>query len=134
MRIPSRSPLLLAAICLVLFPASIEAQSVITGQIDAAAGAALPGVIINAIGVFPIGTLVLLDTNELGVVYRNNSEDLMRPKVRVFADVDGEKEVIQIMDLTRKDTSTGTYIRSIKQMIDPHKYGIDVQRYIYWKH
>jgi len=89
---------------------------------------------INAIGVFPIGTLVLLDTNELGVVYRNNSEDLMRPKVRVFADVDGEKEVVQIMDLTRKDTSTGTYIRSIKQMIDPHKYGIDVQRYIYWKH
>lgn len=89
---------------------------------------------INSIGVFPIGTLVLLDTNELGVVYRNNSEDLMRPKVRVFADVDGEKELIQIMDLTRKDTHTGAYVRSIKQMIDPHKYGIDVQRYVYWKH
>ena len=89
---------------------------------------------INAIGVFPIGTLVLLDTNELGVVYRNNSEDLMRPKVRVFADVDGEKEMVQIMDLTRKDTSTGAYVRSIKQMVDPHKYGIDVQRYVYWKH
>lgn len=89
---------------------------------------------INAIGVFPIGTLVLLDTHELGVVYRNNTEDLMRPKVRVFADAQGEKEVIQIVDLTRQDTASGKYLRSIKQMVDPHKYGIDIQRFVYWKH
>jgi HD-GYP domain-containing protein (c-di-GMP phosphodiesterase class II) len=86
---------------------------------------------INAIGVFPIGTLLLLDTNELGVVYRNNSEDLMRPKVRVFADKKGEREVVEIIDLTRKDPETGRYLRSVKQMVDPHKYGIDIKKYVH---
>jgi HD-GYP domain-containing protein (c-di-GMP phosphodiesterase class II) len=86
---------------------------------------------INAIGVFPIGTLLLLDSRELGVVYRNNPDDLLRPKVRVFADEQGEKEIVEIVDLTRKDAKTGKYLRSVKQMVDPHKYGIDIQRYVY---
>jgi HD-GYP domain-containing protein (c-di-GMP phosphodiesterase class II) len=88
---------------------------------------------INAIGVFPIGTLLLLDTRELGVVYRNNPDDLLRPKVRVFADEHGEKDIVEIVDLTRKDSKTGKHLRSVKQMVDPHKYGIDIQRYIYWQ-
>jgi HD-GYP domain-containing protein (c-di-GMP phosphodiesterase class II) len=88
---------------------------------------------INAIGVFPIGTLLLLDSNELGVVYRNNPDDLLRPKVRIFADQEGEKEIVEIVDLSRQDPSTGKYVRSVKQMVDPHKYGIDIQRYIYWQ-
>jgi HD-GYP domain-containing protein (c-di-GMP phosphodiesterase class II) len=86
---------------------------------------------INAVGVFPIGTLLLLDSNEIGVVYRNNPDDLLRPKVRVFADAHGEKEIIEIVDLTRRDPESGKYLRSVKQMVDPHKYGIDIQRYIY---
>jgi len=88
---------------------------------------------INAIGVFPIGTLLLLDTKELGVVYRNNPDDLLRPKVRVFADENGEKDIVEIVDLTRKDAKTGKFLRSVKQMVDPHKYNIDIQRYIYWQ-
>jgi hypothetical protein len=86
---------------------------------------------VNAIGVFPIGTLLLLDTGELGVVYRNNSEDLMRPKVRVFADKGGSREVVEIVDLTRKDPETGRYLRTVKQMVDPHKYGIDVSKFVH---
>ncbi len=88
---------------------------------------------INAIGVYPIGTLLLLDTKELGVVYRNNPDDLLRPKVRVFADEHGEKDIVEIVDLTRKDAKTGKFLRSVKQMVDPHKYNIDIQRYIYWQ-
>jgi HD-GYP domain-containing protein (c-di-GMP phosphodiesterase class II) len=88
---------------------------------------------INAVGVFPIGTLLLLDTDELGVVYRNNPDDLLRPKVRVFADRHGEKEIVEIVDLTRKDSKTGRFVRSVRQMVDPHKYGIDIQKYIYWQ-
>ena len=53
MRIPSPSPLLFATICLVLFPASVQAQGVITGQIDDSTGTGLPGVIVDAIGVSP---------------------------------------------------------------------------------
>jgi len=67
------------------------------------------------------------------VVYRNNPDDLLRPKVRVFADLHGEKEIVEIVDLSRKDGKTGKYLRSVKQMVDPYKYGIDVQRYIYWQ-
>lgn len=88
---------------------------------------------INAVGVFPIGTLLLLDTDELGVVFRNNPAELLRPKVRVFADRNGEKEIVEIVDLSRRDETTGKFQRSVKQMVDPNKYGIDIQKYIYWK-
>ena len=42
MRFLFPSPLLLAAICLVLFPASLQAQGVIAGRTDDATGAGLP--------------------------------------------------------------------------------------------
>lgn len=36
---------------------------------------------IGAVGVFPIGTAVLLDGGERGVVHRNHDDDLLRPEV-----------------------------------------------------
>ena len=51
MRFSSTPPLLLAAICFVLLPTPVQAQGVITGQIDDAAGIGLRGVMVDAIRV-----------------------------------------------------------------------------------
>jgi HD-GYP domain-containing protein (c-di-GMP phosphodiesterase class II) len=85
---------------------------------------------INAVGVFPIGTLLLLDTHELAIVYRNNPEDLLRPRVRIFADRQGERMRPETVDLTRRHPETGKYLRSVRHMVDPQKHGIDIQRFL----
>ena len=51
MRIRYTTPLLFVAVGLVLLPGSVQAQGLLTGQIDDVAGAGLPGVIVDAIWV-----------------------------------------------------------------------------------
>ncbi len=53
---------------------------------------ALVKVFINMIGVFPLGTLVLLNTNEMGIVIQTQEdvELLDRPKVCLLYYSDGE--------------------------------------------
>lgn len=85
---------------------------------------------IDAVGILPIGTLVLLDTGELGVVGRNDPADPQRPQVRVFADRQGRKAAAEIVDLARRDRATGKPLRSVARVLDAHKLGVDVQSYI----
>ena len=70
MRMPSPSPLLLVVICLALSPTSVQAQGMITGQIDDAVGNGVPGVTVDAIGVAPfderIVTMVTMIADEHG--------------------------------------------------------------------
>lgn len=86
-------------------------------------------VFINIVGVYPIGSLVVLDTDEIGLVYKASPENIYRPKVRIIADKNGKKEIVEIVDLTKKDETSGQYKRSIVRGIDPKKYNIDVWQY-----
>ncbi|MEK7234172.1 MAG: HD-GYP domain-containing protein [Elusimicrobiota bacterium] len=85
---------------------------------------------INAVGILPIGTLVLLDTGELGVVRRNDPADPQRPQVTVFADRRGAKAVVEIVDLAHRDGASGKPLRSIRRVLDAHKHGVDVQKHL----
>ena len=84
---------------------------------------------INMIGVFPIGTLVLLDTKELGLVYGGNSTFYDRPRVMIIVDSRGNRVNGNVVDLTEKDTG-GTYVRSIIKTLDPNKYRINLAEYL----
>ncbi len=87
-------------------------------------------VFINIVGVYPIGSVVILDSGELGVVLGTNSSDISRPKVGVIADRNGKKEKIETVDLTEMDRTTNTYKRSILRTVEPRKYKIDVAKYV----
>jgi HD-GYP domain-containing protein (c-di-GMP phosphodiesterase class II) len=87
-------------------------------------------VFINVMGVYPVGTLVVLNTGEIGLVYRTNPEDLARPLVKIIADRSGEKEKVQTVDLRKFDEATGEYILSIAQTLDPEKCKIDISRHL----
>ena len=84
-------------------------------------------VFINTVGMYPAGTVVLLDTNEIAVVTAHNSNDIFRPKVQVVADtnrkpVQGGTEI----DLSARDEATGAYAVGIVSALDPDEYGVNI--------
>jgi HD-GYP domain-containing protein (c-di-GMP phosphodiesterase class II) len=85
---------------------------------------------VNMVGVYPVGTAVMLDTMELGLVTINNIMFPDRPKVLIITDPKGKKlERGYVVDLTEK-VSTGQYKRSIRKLLDPHKYKINLAEYL----
>ncbi len=84
---------------------------------------------INMVGVFPIGTLVLLDTKELGLVYESDVVFADRPRVLIIIDSTGERVEGPVVNLTEKD-ETGKYLRSIVKTLDPNKYKINLAEYL----
>ena len=90
-------------------------------------------VLITATGVYPVGTLVILDTHELAVVSEvNKNPDLLhRPKVKVISDAMGVPLGDPVtLDLAADDPATGTAARAIIKTTDPQKYGIRVSDYL----
>jgi len=93
---------------------------------------ALVKVFINMIGVFPLGTLVLLNTNEIGIVIQiqEDTELLDRPKVILLYYSDGEYHKGEVVDLREVDEPTGEFNRSIVRTLDPNQYHINVSEFI----
>jgi HD-GYP domain-containing protein (c-di-GMP phosphodiesterase class II) len=85
---------------------------------------------INMIGVFPIGTLVLLDTKELGLVYGGNTMFQDRPRVLIIIDNTGTRIKGHVVDLTEKDSSGIKHLRTIVKTMDPNKYRINLAEYM----
>jgi HD-GYP domain-containing protein (c-di-GMP phosphodiesterase class II) len=83
---------------------------------------------INMIGVFPIGTLVMLNTKELGLVYESNQIFVSRPRVMIITDDKGNRIEGHVVDLTEKDEKD-QYSRTIVKTLDPNKYNINLAEY-----
>lgn len=83
---------------------------------------------INMIGVYPVGSLVLLDTKELGLVYGSTSVP-SRPKVLIIVNSKGKKVDGFVVDLNEK-TKDGRHIRSIVKTMDPNKYKLNLSEYV----
>jgi len=93
---------------------------------------ALVKVFVNMIGVFPLGTLVLLNTHEIGIVIQTpeDSEQIDRPKVRLLYYSDGEYLGSEIVYLREVDEVTLDYKRSIVKSLDPNQYHINVAEFL----
>jgi HD-GYP domain-containing protein (c-di-GMP phosphodiesterase class II) len=84
---------------------------------------------INMVGVYPIGSLLMLDSKELGLVTESNQIFPTRPRVLLIIDSQGTRMTGHIVDLTEKDDQDH-YIRSIIKTIDPNKYKINLAEYL----
>ena len=86
--------------------------------------------LIGLVGIFPIGSLVLLSTGELGIVLKPNADPkwMDRPQVILISrDQKGyvKKELADLMA-----TNGGNqFKRSIVKTLDPNKYHIDIAKY-----
>ena len=91
-------------------------------------------IFIGLVGIFPIGSLVLLNTREMGIVYRANPDPkwLDRPQV-IVVERDGKREVKkEFVDLTETNGG-GQFKRTIVKTLDPNKYHIDIAKYFLQK-
>jgi HD-GYP domain-containing protein (c-di-GMP phosphodiesterase class II) len=87
---------------------------------------------INLLGIYPVGTLVVLDTFELAVVSAANPafDALSRPIVKIVSDARGTMVVPPLeVDLAQVD-GNGDYPRTIIKTADPDRYGINTGDYI----
>lgn len=83
---------------------------------------------VNMIGLFPIGTLLKLDTGETGLVV-HQTRDLLRPRVLLLTSFDGsEKE--SGAEVSLLETSRGRYLRTAVASVDPHAANINVKQYL----
>jgi putative nucleotidyltransferase with HDIG domain len=89
-------------------------------------------VFINMIGIFPLGTLVLLNTNEMGLVtqIQEDSELIDRPKVCLLYYGDGEYRKGKVVDLKEMDEATRDFKRTIVKTLDPNEYNINVAEFL----
>ena len=86
---------------------------------------------INLTGIYPVGTLVILDTFELGIVHAANPipEMLSRPIVRVISDEQGNLlNPGSLRDLAEQGVD-GSFLRTIIKTENPERYGIRVGDY-----
>lgn len=88
-------------------------------------------IFITTMGIYPIGTVVLLDTGEVGVVFQANPDPARgdRPKVKLLTDGKGLPVEGHVVDLTEKGSAEASYRKSIVRTVDPRKYNLDVSRH-----
>jgi HD-GYP domain-containing protein (c-di-GMP phosphodiesterase class II) len=86
---------------------------------------------INLIGIYPVGTCVILDTYEVAIVHAANADasEVHRPIARIVASPEGGVQHPGVLvDLAERDAQ-GNHPRSIVKVTDPLKYGINVSDY-----
>jgi HD-GYP domain-containing protein (c-di-GMP phosphodiesterase class II) len=87
---------------------------------------------INLLGIYPVGTLVVLDTFELAVVSaaNPNPEALSRPIVKIISDAQGNTISPPLQVDLAVPESGGQYARTIIKTADPDRYGITPGDYL----
>jgi hypothetical protein len=88
--------------------------------------------LINLIGIYPVGTCVILDTFEVAIVSGPDPEgqQLNRPLVRIAVEAEGGSVPPPgtVVSLTERDEAGG-YRRSIVKVTNPSRYGLTVGDY-----
>ena len=86
----------------------------------------------SLVGHYPVGTLVVLDTFELGLVHGVNPvpEAISRPLVRIVSDAMGNALFPgHVVDLNAPNGDNSGFARTIIKVADPDRYGIKVSDY-----
>jgi HD-GYP domain-containing protein (c-di-GMP phosphodiesterase class II) len=88
--------------------------------------------LINVLGIYPVGTCVVLDSYEIAIVHSANPDasQMHRPVVRIVAAPDGGLLPTGPLVNLAERAPDGTYVRSIIKVTDPAKYGINPAHYL----
>lgn len=86
-------------------------------------------VAIKMLGVYPLGSLLKLNTNECAVVIGLNHEDRLRPCIRIIRGPDGEIQSPPI-DSDLQNQAADQPARTILRALDPKQEQIDLPQYL----
>ena len=89
-------------------------------------------IFINMLGVYPIGSLLELDTGELALVMETDkTSDGARPMVALLAsDGNGDYVKVGVADLAERDAQSGAFRRNIVKSIHPSTLGIQPAEFL----
>ncbi len=81
---------------------------------------------VNMLGVYPVGTLLTLDTGEIGLaLHDDNKADQARPQVQLLSqDADRAYTKGKLIDLAERNPETGKFLRNIIKAEHPATHGI----------
>jgi putative nucleotidyltransferase with HDIG domain len=80
---------------------------------------------VNIMGLFPVGNLVRLNTEEVGVITAEHPSDPFRPQVKIVFASKGERLEEPFLANTWERDSRGEYPRAVVEAIDPETMEID---------
>jgi len=83
---------------------------------------------VNMVGMFPIGTILKLDTGEVGLV-KHQTRDLLRPRVLLLTKFDGSEKETGV-ETSLLETVGGKYKRTIVGTINPYEMKINIKKYL----
>ena len=88
-------------------------------------------VFINMLGVYPVGTLLKLDTGELGLVVDcQKNGDLTRPRIVLLVRDGGKFKKGKCVQLSAKHPETGHFKRNIVKSFHPSSFGLQPADFI----
>jgi HD-GYP domain-containing protein (c-di-GMP phosphodiesterase class II) len=85
---------------------------------------------VNMMGLFPIGTLVRLNTEELAVVTAEHPTDPFRPQVKVLTDSLGKMLEEPLLANTWERDATGEHPRAVVEPVEAESVEIDPLTYL----
>jgi putative nucleotidyltransferase with HDIG domain len=80
---------------------------------------------VNIMGLYPIGTLVTMNTDEIGVITAEHPSDPFRPQVKIIFSPRGERLEEPFLANTWERDSRGDYPRAVVDPVDPDSVQID---------
>ncbi|MDJ0956109.1 MAG: DUF3391 domain-containing protein [Arenicellales bacterium] len=105
---------------------SFEVLMELYGERDGAFPGGIVEQFIQCIGVFPIGSFVLLNTKEVGIVVRRNQVQQLKPKVMILIDPDGQRlSEPETVDLSAQYLEPEQSPRLIANIVDSKDYDLD---------
>jgi len=107
-----------------------QALAIMMRERDIHYDAILMKVFIGIVSIFPIGSVVLLNTREIGIVCKTNPDPkwLDRPQVLIVKR-DGRDVKKELVDLSETEPGGDHFKRSIVKALDPNKYHIDILKH-----
>ena len=85
---------------------------------------------VNLMGLFPVGNLVRLNTDELAVVTAEHPTDPFRPQVKILIDAQGHALEEPMLTNTWERDSRGEHPRAVVEAVDPESVDIDPLQYL----
>jgi putative nucleotidyltransferase with HDIG domain len=80
---------------------------------------------VSLVGLYPVGHLVRLNTEEIGVVTHENPQDPFRPWVKIVMDRTGTWLPEPVVVNTWERDERGEYLRDVIEPVDPDVLGVD---------
>ncbi len=86
---------------------------------------------IQCLGIYPIGSVVRLNSNEIGVIVTFDECSRLTPRVMLLLDKDHKYYSLpKMLDLSKFKDSDDKYLYEIKRVVKPEDYGIDLKHHI----